>query len=97
MYAQCLRGQKGGVTVLAINTSDEAAAVEVSAPAELYTLTAPELDGDKVLLNGRELAIGRDDHVPVLLPVRLKAMRATVGPGSITFVAIPRAANPNCT
>jgi len=97
VYAQCLRGQKGGVTVLAINTADEAAAVEVSAPAELYILTAPALTSGKVLLNGRKLAVGRDDHIPVLLPVRLKAMRATVGPRSIAFITIPRAANPNCT
>ena len=97
VYAQCLRGQKGGVTVLAINTADEAAAVEVSAPAELYILTAPALTSGKVLLNGRELAVKRDDHIPALLPVRLKAMRATVGPRSIAFITIPRAANPNCT
>jgi heparanase len=96
IYANCLRTHKGGAAVLAINTADQTSAVEVSAPADVYALTAPVLTSNRVLLNGRELVLGSDDRIPALLPEHVKGTRVTVAPRSIAFIAIPHAANRQC-
>jgi hypothetical protein len=96
VYAQCLRSQPGGVSVLAINTGEADAALEVGAPAEVYTLSATPLESGTVLLNGRSLAVGPVDRVPELRPRRVKAAPLMLAPKSIDFIALPRARNPNC-
>jgi heparanase 1 len=95
IYAQCL-DRNGGVSVLAINAVDAGAALELPAPADVYALSASSLESGTVLLNGRALAVGSDDRIPELRPKRLKAMRVTLTPKSIDFIAMPGARNPNC-
>ena len=96
MYAQCLRDRSGGVSVLAINTSEQAAALRVGSPAEVYALSAPSLTSGTLLLNGHILAIGSNDHMPELRPQRMKGASITLAPQSIDFIALPRATNPSC-
>src|SRR5690242_8861980 len=43
LYAHCRRGARGGVALLAINTSRTAAALRLSAASERYTLSADDL------------------------------------------------------
>jgi heparanase 1 len=44
LYAHCLRGQSGGVALLAINTDQgESQSFELTAAAERYTLSVPSL------------------------------------------------------
>ncbi len=98
IYAHCQREKPGGVTLLAINLDDTPAALNIAGPADLYELTAPELQSRTVLLNGRPLALGPEDTVPAITPKRVAADGGTLplAPTSVNFVALPQAGNPEC-
>ena len=97
LYAQCLPKHPGGVALLAINV-DRIAPLSMSLPleAERYTLTAPELMGTRILLNGKELALGSEDALPALEGEPQKPGPITLAPVSITFLAFPTAHNASC-
>ena len=90
------RQQPGGVTVLAINLDTSTARLDVAAPADLYTLTAAELQDRTVLLNGQPLALTADDRLPAMEPARHRGDAVDLPPHSINFVALPEAGNPAC-
>jgi hypothetical protein len=97
LYAHCMAGKPGGVTLLAINTNQaSAASLELAAPAERYTLSARTLNEERVQLNGRELALGPGDALPVFEPTRIRPGRIELAAASMTFVAVPTAGNPGC-
>jgi hypothetical protein len=96
MYAHCLRGSRGGVTVLAINLENTPATISVSGPADLYALTAPELQSRTVLLNGQALALSGEDTLPAMKPKQVKASGITLAPTSVNFIALPKAKNSSC-
>jgi hypothetical protein len=97
LYAQCLRGKPGGVTLLAIN-ADKAAAQTIAIPtgAERYTLTSSDLLSASVELNGSELKLGAEDALPKLVGQKVHAGQVTFAPASITFLAFPKADNAGC-
>ena len=97
VYAQCLRGRPGGVALVAINLSraDKASLVLPTA-AQRYTLTAGELQAKTVKLNGRTPAMQPGDRLPALTPVAAAKGPLSLAPASITFLAIPNAANKAC-
>lgn len=97
LYAHCQRGQRGGVALVAINLKDSASAFDLSGPADVYALTAPELQSKTVLLNGKALALGTGDAFPDMTPVRVTSGRVEVGPTSISFIALPNARNSACS
>ncbi|MGH9695196.1 MAG: hypothetical protein ACRD5Z_13690, partial [Bryobacteraceae bacterium] len=97
LYAHCLRGQPGGVAVLAINTDREASqSLEIPTEADRYTLTAQNLSDTSVQLNGTELKLGARDALPQLNGVATPSGHVTFAPASITFLAIPEANNESC-
>jgi heparanase len=96
LYAHCLRGTPGGVTLLAINLQKASAKVGVTGPADVYALTSPDLQSKTVLLNGRRLGVRADDTLPAMVPTRVKGKQVTLAPTSIAFVTLPQAKNPNC-
>ena len=97
VYAQCLRDRPGGVAVVAINLDTaKPASLQLSAAAERYTLTADQLQSGTVKLNGRPLALTAGDELPALRSARAPAGRLTLAPASITFLAVPGAANRAC-
>lgn len=97
VYAQCLPGQPGGVTVLAINNSrTQPAAIDLPLPARRYTLDAPALEDGHVRLDGATLALGADDALPALAGRPTAAGRAALAPATISFFAMKNAANPTC-
>ena len=96
VYAQCLRDRAGGVSVLAINTTKQAAALQVGSPAEVYALSSLSLTSGILLLNGNRLTMGSDERVPELHAQRMQGTTLMVAPESIDFVALPQAKNPNC-
>jgi hypothetical protein len=97
VFAHCMAGKPGGVAILAINANPSApASVELTVPADRYTLAARTLDEGRVQLNGRELAIGPGDTLPALQPVRVQGGSIELAPATITFLAIPNAGNPGC-
>jgi heparanase 1 len=97
LYAHCLRGQPGGVAVLAINLDRAIShSIELPAPAERYTLTASRPDDSVVQLNGRELRLGGDDALPELTGFAAPAGTTTLAPESITFLSMANVNNSSC-
>ncbi|HWF02622.1 MAG TPA: hypothetical protein VHA06_02995, partial [Candidatus Angelobacter sp.] len=97
LYAHCLPDQSGGVALLAIN-ADRTTAQELNVPvsAERYTLTAKDPMDKTVELNGAELEVDAEGDVPPLPGIEQHAGRIVLAPESITFLAMPKAANPAC-
>ena len=97
LYAHCLREKPGGVALLAINTDRAApATLELPTTANRYALTAEHLTDASVRLNGSELRLGAQDELPPLESKPVLPGRLDLAPASITFLAIPDAANPAC-
>ncbi len=97
LYAHCLRDRPGGVAVLAIN-ADRAAAQALRMPVKSsrYTLTARDLLGVDVRLNGRDLKVDALGDLPVIAGAPTPAGNLTLAPASITFLAMPGANNKAC-
>lgn len=97
VYAQCLRNNPGGVTVLVINANRTASqSLDLPLDAERYTLTSDHLLSKRVQLNGNELNLGTDDALPQLTGTPTHSGSLTFAPTSLTFLAIPNANNPAC-
>lgn len=96
LYAHCLRDRPGGVALLAINIGDEAVGVTTSSAAEVYALSATELQSRDVQLNGRTLALTANDTLPQLRPQRVLGGQVQVAPHTIAFIATPNANNAAC-
>lgn len=99
VYAHCLRGISGGVSLLAINTSrTEPASISLPTQAERYTLAAAgrELRDTRVRLNGEELALSANDELPDLRGRRVPAGPVELMPATINFLAVVDAGNAVC-
>jgi hypothetical protein len=97
VYAHCLRGQPGGVALLAINNSSgERGSFDLPTPGERYTLSADALQSREVKLNGKPLALGPDDRLPGLSGTPVASGPVTLAPATITFIAVPQAGNAVC-
>jgi len=97
LYAHCLRSRRGGVALLAINTDRGASrSLELPMPASRIMLTADHLTDRSVRLNGRELGLGHRDELPSLEGEPIAAGRLDLVAASISFLAVPDAANPAC-
>jgi heparanase len=96
-YAHCLQGHPGGVALLLINNSrTETSSVEVPTASDRYTLSAHGLEDTEILLNGRPLELGAGDALPELHGNPTPAGRVMLSPATITFLALPDAANTEC-
>jgi heparanase 1 len=96
LYAHCQPQAKGGVTIVAINTGTTSRSLDLGGKAEVYQLTATELQSKTVLLNGAPLALGDKDAVPALKPQSIASGEVALAPTSITFIQLPQANNPVC-
>jgi hypothetical protein len=97
VYAHCQRGAPGGVSLLVINTDRQAShSLMLSTESELYTLDAASLSDAEVRLNGVVLRLGAGDELPAIQGAPVIAGPAIFGPTTITFLAIPTAANSAC-
>jgi hypothetical protein len=97
VYAHCQRETPGGVSVLVIN-SDRTAPHALTFPAasERYTLDAANLRDVTVRLNGSALGLGALDDLPRITGAATSAGTLAFAPATITFLAIPTAANSAC-
>jgi hypothetical protein len=97
IHAHCQRGMPGGVTLLVINTDRDAShTLEFGNDSERYTLEAADLLDAQVRLNGRPLALETGGQLPRLEGIRTSRGAVLIAPASITFLAIPAAANNAC-
>lgn len=76
VYAHSVKGERSGVSILIINLDPEkSASVSLpnypAKPFEIYALSSPDLFGQTLYLNGKELALTDQGELPVLygLPV----------------------------
>ncbi len=92
VYAACTRGQ-AGTTLLALNLDPQHSArlslPRATSPAELYLVTAPQLLGRQVRLNGRALRVGRGGVVPATPGKTTRSDSVQLPPVSYAFVTLP--------
>ena len=97
LYAHCLRDHPGGVALLAINADREASHdLAAGMRSDRYTLTAQDLMGSSVDLNGKELKLGAGDALPKMTGRPERAGTLKLAPASITFLAFPKADDASC-
>lgn len=97
VYAHCLKDKPGGVALLVIQNDRNAShSLTLPSASERYTLSAAELEGRSVMLNGRELKLVGNDALPQLKGVHTAAGTITFAPATISFLAIPTAGNSAC-
>jgi hypothetical protein len=97
LYAHCLRNSSGGVALLAINTdAGSAHELEIPLKSSRYTLSAKDLAGTEVDLNGSELKLKPNGDVPAIQGKPAAPAQQTLPPASISFFAIPEAHNSSC-
>lgn len=96
LYAHCLRGRPGGVSVLAVNLDPIGRRIDVGAKSEIYAMTAQTLTSEQVLINGKTPVIEDDGTPRDLRPTRSSGSRISLAPSSITFIAVPEARNSSC-
>jgi hypothetical protein len=97
IYAHCHPGRDGTVSVLAINVSRHVSHdIRLPLPAQRYTLQAARLQGSRVKLNGRPLALGAADELPDPEAIPTPAGVVRLAPATITFLTFPDAGNPAC-
>ena len=83
--------------LLVINTDRQAShSLMLSTESELYTLDAASLSNAEVRLNGAVLRLGAGDELPAIQGAPVIGGPAIFGPTTITFLAIPTAANSAC-
>jgi hypothetical protein len=97
VYAHCQRETPGGVSLLVIN-SDRSASHTLTLPAtsERYTLDAANLQDVTVRLNGSVLGLSGLDDLPRITGAPAAAGALSFAPATITFLAVPTAANNAC-
>ena len=96
VYAHCLRGAPGGVTLLVINNSRTETAVEMPLESKRYTLSAEPLQSGDVELNGAALKVDDSGDLPAIEGAATAAGSVSFAPGTITFLAIERSGNSAC-
>lgn len=97
VYAHCLPGASGGVTLLVVNNDPKkASTLALKSVAERYTLSEPVLDDGGVRLNGKPLTLTKAGEMPTLKGVPVKAGNLSFAPATITFLAIKGAENGAC-
>ena len=96
IYAHCDSGQSGGVSVLVINASDRPRALTLPLTTIRYTLQAPRLQSSTVQLNNTRLSLRDNDALPDIAGIPTAAGVVALAPRTITFLAVPNAANAAC-
>jgi hypothetical protein len=97
LYAQCMKNQPGGVTLLVINLSrTDTQTLSVPEKSQRYTLTAAELTSHTVQLNGKDLTLSANGDVPTPAGIATPKSKLTLPVASITFLTLAGANNPAC-
>ena len=97
VYAHCKRGSSGGVSLLIVNNDRSTPrALSLAVASERYTLDAAHLQDGALRLNGRTLQLGAKDEFPDIAGVPIAAGAVTFAPATISYLAIPAAANSAC-
>jgi heparanase 1 len=97
VYAQCLEGRPGGVTLLVVDADRQHSFdLNLATAGERYTLTAKQLEDTTVELNGNTLRLTSSGDLPQLEGEPVNAGRVSFAPASITYLTMANAGNANC-
>jgi heparanase 1 len=97
VYAQCMKGPRGGVSLLVLTTDSKVEyTLKLPVSGERYTLSAPDLLSNTVLLNGSGLKVTTDGEVPMIKGEPVKRGVLRFAPLTINFVTFPGAKNAGC-
>lgn len=72
IFIHSLKNSKKGYTIMVVNPTEKESSLNLSSSAKQYTLTADELLGKTVKLNGKELKLNADDSLPELSGVNVE-------------------------
>ncbi len=64
IFVHSLKNSENGYTIMVVNPTEKESSLNLSSSAKQYTLTADDLLGKKVKLNGKELNLKVDDSLP---------------------------------
>ncbi|MBK8631480.1 MAG: hypothetical protein IPN84_15190 [Sphingomonadales bacterium] len=95
LYAHCLKGSKGGIGLLAINTGTAAQSLAVGDKASAWVMTGAPLDSKAVKVNGTQPSIDEEGEIDGLDGAPVKGT-LSVPATSIAFVAVTDANNAAC-
>lgn len=95
LFAHCQPGQRGGVTVMALNTGAAAQPLNLGGPAIGWTMIGQPIDSRTVQINGRIPGVSKTGQLTGLGGLR-HAGRVAVPGRSIAFYSLPGAGNPAC-
>ena len=95
LYAHCLRGQPGGVGLMALNTGTAPQRLNLGRTALSWTMTGQSIDTRSVLINGKAPGLSAKGTLTGLGGAPVASSLALPGQ-AIAFVAVPGANNPAC-
>jgi heparanase len=96
LFAHCLKGQKGGVGLLALNTGSAAQSLKVGDNATAWVMSGAPIDTRAIKINGGEPSLDDKGALVGLDGVAAKGALAVPGQ-SIAFVAVRDANNKACS
>jgi heparanase 1 len=95
LYAHCMPGKRGGVTVMALNTGEAGQRINLGGSGKAWVMSGQPIDTRAITINGKSPALNAAGELDGLAGVPVKG--ATSLPGqSIGFYSIPGANNPAC-
>src|SRR5579872_1374630 len=93
VYAQCLEGRGGGVTLLVINADRQRSFdLNLATASQRYTLSADKLENTTVELNGKPLRLTSSGDLPQLTGAPVNAGPVSFAPTTITYLSMANAA-----
>jgi hypothetical protein len=95
LYAHCMRGTKGGVSILALNIGTTEQSLNVGDKATVWNITGAPIDTSAVKVNGIEPKLDEDGEIEGLDGVPAKGSLKVPGQ-SIAFIAVTDAGNKAC-
>ncbi|MFA6701116.1 MAG: hypothetical protein WCR12_01400 [Dysgonamonadaceae bacterium] len=90
LFAHNTKGDDAKITFLVINTSNDDKSIDAPGGAEIYALTAENLDSREVILNGTKLALTSNNELPETKGIATNNSQISVAPQSIAFVTVPK-------
>ena len=96
IYAHCLKGQKGGVGLVAMNIGTAPQSLNLREGAQTWVMTAAPLDSGKVNVNGQSPAVDDNGNISGLDSKEIAAT-LSLPQYAIAFMAVKGAKNPACS
>ena len=98
VYAHCMKNKPGGVTLLALNLSrTDSGSLDIPGGGVRFTLTAKDLMGRTMELNGKELMVASNGDLPEFQGAPVRRGTMALPPASISFVEFAGAGNAACS